>query len=168
MLGDELQGIKKGVLELADAIAVNKADGDGAMRAQVALGEVSAALRYLPSKGPRWKARAVAVSGLTGQGLDELWAIVEEHRAALEASGDLLALRAEQQRAWMWSLIGERLERAFRGSARVAPILAAMEADVVAGRITPPVAVDAALAGVHRSPGPAMNRDWDRAQLAGS
>src|SRR6185437_6505870 len=86
--GDELQGIKKGVIELADAIAVNKCDGDGAARARTALADVRAALRYLPRKRPSWKPRAVAVSGLTGQGLDELWAVVEEHRALLESSGE--------------------------------------------------------------------------------
>jgi len=151
--GDELQGIKKGVLELADAIAVNKADGDGAARARVALGDLRAALRYLPRKRPSWRPRAVAVSGLTGAGLDELWAIVEEHRAALEASGELAALRAEQQRAWMWTLVVDRLDRAFRGHPAVAAILPRVEADVVAGRMTPTAAADLLLheAGMGRS-----------------
>jgi LAO/AO transport system kinase len=144
--GDELQGIKKGVLELADAIAVNKADGDGAARARVALGDLKAALRYLPRKRPGWQTRALAVSGLTGQGLDALWAVVEEQRALFEASGELTALRAEQQRAWMWSLIRERLERAFRQSPAVASALDALEADVVAGRQAAPAAADALLA----------------------
>ncbi|MEJ7729597.1 MAG: methylmalonyl Co-A mutase-associated GTPase MeaB [Polyangiaceae bacterium] len=141
--GDELQGIKKGVLELADAIAVNKSDGEGAARARVALGDLRAALRYLPRRRPSWEVRAVAVSGLTGEGLDALWALVEEHRATLGASGELAAMRAEQQRDWMWSLIGERLERRFREDAGVQRLLAEKEADVVAGRITAPVAADA-------------------------
>jgi LAO/AO transport system kinase len=141
--GDELQGIKKGVLELADAIAVNKSDGDGAAAARVALGDLRAALRYLPRRRPSWEVRALAVSGRTGEGLDALWAIVEEHRATLEASGELGAMRAEQQRAWMWSLIGEQLELRFRAHPEVQRLLAEREADVVAGRITAPVAVDA-------------------------
>jgi LAO/AO transport system kinase len=141
--GDELQGIKKGVLELADAVAVNKSDGDGAARARVALGDLRAALRYLPRKRASWKVRSVAVSGLTGAGLGELWDIVEEHRLLLESSGELAALRAEQQRAWMWSLIHERLERAFRTHPSVAAALDATEADVVGGRVTAPWAASA-------------------------
>ncbi|TKD00928.1 methylmalonyl Co-A mutase-associated GTPase MeaB [Polyangium fumosum] len=140
--GDELQGIKKGVLELADAIGVNKCDGEGALRARTALHDLRAALRYLPRRRPSWKARALAVSGLTGEGLDALWDVVEEHRQALEASGELAAMRAEQQRSWMWSLITERLERWFRAHPEVERRLAGIEADVVAGRMTPPVAAD--------------------------
>jgi LAO/AO transport system kinase len=134
--GDELQGIKKGVFELADAIAVNKADGDGEARARIALGDLKAALRYVPRKRASWAVKAVAISALTGMGLSELWSAVEEHRAVLEASGELTALRAEQQRAWMWSLISERLERAFRENPAVAGLLARVEGDVLAGKIT--------------------------------
>jgi LAO/AO transport system kinase len=140
--GDELQGIKKGVLELADAIGVNKCDGDGAARAQNALGDLEAALRYLPRRRPSWKARALAISGQTGEGLDALWGVVEEHRLTLEASGELAAMRAEQQRSWMWSLIAERLERTFRSDPAVASRLARVESDVISGRTTPPVATD--------------------------
>jgi LAO/AO transport system kinase len=152
--GDELQGIKKGVIELADAIAVNKADGDGAARARVALGDLRAALHYLPRKRPAWEPRALAISGQTGEGLDELWGVVEEHRASLEASGELGAMRAEQQRAWMWALTLDRLERAFRADPDVAAEVAVVEADVVAGRMTPTVAADRLLAtwGIVRAP----------------
>jgi LAO/AO transport system kinase len=134
--GDELQGIKKGVLELADAIAVNKADGDGAARARLALADLRAALRYTPRKRPGWDVQALAVSGLTGEGLDALWTVVTEHRARLEASGELARLRGEQQRAWLWALVHERLERAFRTHPAVTAALADLEADVVAGRRT--------------------------------
>jgi LAO/AO transport system kinase len=144
--GDELQGIKKGVLELADAIAVNKSDGDGAGRARTALADIRAALRYLPRRRPSWEVRALAVSGLTGEGLDALWDVVEEHRRTLDASGELAAMRAEQQRSWMWSLVTERLERTFRTHPEVARRLATVEADVLAGRMTPPVATDALFA----------------------
>src|SRR6202000_2160148 len=100
---DELQGIKKGVLELADAIVVNKADGDNLARARTALGDLRAALRYLPRKPPSWRTRVIMASGQTGESIDELWTIVEEHHATLEASGELARLRSEQQRSWMWS-----------------------------------------------------------------
>jgi LAO/AO transport system kinase len=143
--GDELQGIKKGVLELADAIAVNKADGEGANRARIALGDLKAALRYLPRKRASWLPRAIAISGLTGAGLPELWAIVEEHRTALASTGELATLRSEQQRAWMWSLIIDRLERSFRMNPRVASRLPAVEADVIGGRMTPTAAAESLL-----------------------
>jgi LAO/AO transport system kinase len=143
--GDELQGIKKGVLELADAIAVNKSDGEGANRARTALGDLTAALRYLPRKRASWAPRALAISGLTGAGLEELWAVIEEHREALASTGELATLRSEQQLAWMWSLIVDRLERAFRTNPQVAARLPAVEADVVAGRTTPTAAAESLL-----------------------
>ena len=149
--GDELQGIKKGVLELADCIAVNKSDGDNALRARVALSDVRAALHYLPRRRASWVTRAVAVSGLSGEGLDELWATVEMHRAMLDETGQLQTVRAEQQRAWLWSLITERLELTFRADARVAKLLATLEADVMAGRTTAPLATDALFAAVAAS-----------------
>jgi LAO/AO transport system kinase len=140
--GDELQGIKKGVLELADAIAVNKADGEGAERAHAALADLRAALRYLPRKRPAWATRTLAISGLTGAGLDALWNVVEEHHAALSASGELATLRAAQQRSWMWSLITERLEDAFRAHPQVAAKLSSVEAEVRGGRVAPTAAAD--------------------------
>jgi LAO/AO transport system kinase len=150
--GDELQGIKKGILELADAIVVNKCDGDGAARVRTALGDLRAALRYLPRRRPDWQAHALAASGQTGEGLDDLWGLVEEQRRTLLASGQLAALRAEQQRAWLWSLITERLERSFRNHPAVAARLAQAEADVLAGRITPPTATDSLFRAFERTP----------------
>ena len=144
--GDELQGIKKGVFELADALAVNKADGDGAPRAKLALSDLKAALRYLPHRRASWEPRAVAISGLTGLGLDELWKVVEDHHALLAGNGELAALRADQQRIWMWSLIRERLETVFRTTPAVAALLARLEADVAAGTITSTAAADELLA----------------------
>jgi hypothetical protein len=85
----------------------------------------------------------MAISGQTGAGLDELWAAIEEHRAALETSGGLQKLRAEQGKAWMWALILERLERAFRADPRVAARLTSVEADVLAGKVTPTAGADA-------------------------
>lgn len=140
--GDELQGIKKGVLELADAIVVNKADGDNMARAQAALADLRAALRYVPRKRPIWATRVLSSSGTTGEGVETIWETIVEHRALLTSAGDLQRLRAEQQRTWMWSLIDERLEQAFRSRASVAAELATVEAEVVAGRMTPTAAAD--------------------------
>jgi LAO/AO transport system kinase len=144
--GDELQGIKKGVFELADALAVNKADGDGAARARIALSDLRSALRYLPRRRESWQPQALAISGLTGLGLDELWAAIEDHHAVLSTSGELATLRAEQQRTWMWSLIRERLELAFRSNPAVAAALQRLEAAVGAGTVTSTTAADELLA----------------------
>jgi len=144
--GDELQGIKKGVFELADALAVNKADGDGAARARVALGDLRSALRYLPRRRASWQPQALAISGQTGAGLDELWAVVEDHRRVLAGSGELTRLRAEQQRTWMWSLIRERLEAQFRRHPAVVAALPGLEAAVQAGSMPSTAAADALLA----------------------
>ncbi len=121
---------------------MNKCDGEGAARARTSLGDLRAALRYLPRKRPIWQPRALAISGQTGEGLDALWEIIEEHRSTLEASGELAAMRAEQQRSWLWSLIAERLERTFRADPEVAARLAGAEADVLSGKKTPPMVTD--------------------------
>ncbi len=140
--GDELQGIKKGILELADIIAVNKSDGDNAARARVALGDLRAALRYLPQRRKSWSVQALAISAQTGAGIDELWATIEEHRNALESSHELDTLRAEQRLSWLRTLVGERLERGFRSDAAVGARLPQIEADVFAGKLHPPTAAE--------------------------
>jgi LAO/AO transport system kinase len=138
--GDELQGIKKGILELADVIAVNKADGDNVDRARLALADLKAALRYLPVRTPELKTQVLSVSGLTGGGLDDLWKTVEAHREALEKSGALQAQRSTQQLAWMWSLIVEGLEHDFRANPAIAAVLAETERQVVSGALSPSLA----------------------------
>jgi len=106
--GDELQGIKKGILELADLIAVNKADDAGA-KAKAAAAEYKAALHILAPASPTWTPPVLTISGLTSQGLDELWIKVLEHRKRLEATGELSAKRRAQDTKWMWALVHERL-----------------------------------------------------------
>ena len=106
--GDELQGIKKGILELADLIAVNKAD-DAGVKAKAAAAEYKAALHILAPASPTWTPPVLTISGLTGQGLDELWIKVLEHRKRLEATGELSAKRRAQDTKWMWALVHERL-----------------------------------------------------------
>ncbi len=151
--GDELQGIKKGVFELADALVVNKADGDGERRAKLALSDLRSALRYLPRKRQSWQPRALAVSGLTGLGLGELWSSIEEHRALLSSTRELAELRAAQQRTWMWALIRERLEDAFRKHPAVASALPGFERAVEAGTTTSSAAADALLDAFTRPEG---------------
>ncbi|MXQ12850.1 methylmalonyl Co-A mutase-associated GTPase MeaB [Microvirga makkahensis] len=106
--GDELQGIKKGIVELADLIAVNKADDAGA-KAKAAAAEYKAALHILAPASSSWTPPVLTISGLTGLGLDELWSKVLDHRNRLEATGELAAKRRAQDTKWMWALVHERL-----------------------------------------------------------
>lgn len=135
--GDDLQGIKKGLLEMVDVVAINKADGDGIARAREAASELSGALRFQRPRHRGWRARATPVSAVTGDGLDGLWETIEAHREALTASGDLDRERAEQRARWMWSLIEERLIGAVRDRVAADAVLVALEADVVAGKVWP-------------------------------
>lgn len=112
--GDELQGIKKGILEVGDILAVNKADGSRVNLARAAARDHSAAMRYIRPRNSEWTPKILTVSAETGAGVDELWSAIDEHRTMLKSSGTLEEQRAEQSTRWMWSLIEERLSRAFR------------------------------------------------------
>ncbi|MBX3183495.1 MAG: methylmalonyl Co-A mutase-associated GTPase MeaB [Polyangiaceae bacterium] len=134
--GDELQGIKKGVLELADVIAVNKADGDNAQRAASAARDYRAALRIIQPRAPSWRPPVLTVSGLTGSGLTELWSTLEQHRQVLEGAGELAARRAEQSLRWLWSMIDDRVRRALRANPQVRALTTTLEREVREGRVT--------------------------------
>ncbi len=139
--GDELQGIKKGVIEIADLIVVNKADGDNVKRAQQAVGEYRAALHILTPAHPAWRPRALAVSALKETGLDELWATIEEYFATMRAEGALDDKRRAQQVGWMWSLLEDRLRIAVARHPALRSRLPELEAAVRAGEMTPSLAV---------------------------
>jgi LAO/AO transport system kinase len=138
--GDELQGIKKGVLELADALVVTKADGEQAAAAERARAQHEQALSLLRPTSAHWRARVLAASALTGQGIDAIWQTVCDHRQALEASGEREARRRDQARAWMWSLVEEGLHQAFRAHQGVAARIPEAERDVEDLRTTPSAA----------------------------
>jgi len=140
--GDELQGIKKGVLELADMIAVNKADGDNEARAGEAVRDYSAALRLIRPASPDWTPPVMSCSGLTGEGLSELWERVEDHRRALTASGGWDEQRRAQQLSWMWSTVEDRLVAAMRVDPAVHEVLAEAERSVLDGETTPAAAAE--------------------------
>src|SRR4029077_1211423 len=106
--GDELQGIKKGLVELADMIAVNKADGDNLKRATTAAAEYRAALHILNPRSPNWAPPVLTYSALTGNGVAELWGQVLLHRDRMTKTGELAQRRREQQVKWMWSMLEER------------------------------------------------------------
>jgi LAO/AO transport system kinase len=134
--GDELQGIKKGILELADLIAVNKADDAGA-RAKAAAAEYKAALHILAPASPTWTPPVVTVSGLTGQGLDELWTKVLDHRKRLEATGELAAKRRAQDTKWMWALVHERLHERLTHDPALRQRVPEIERAIADGRLSP-------------------------------
>jgi LAO/AO transport system kinase len=140
--GDELQGIKRGLLELADITAVNKADGDQVERANRAAMEYRTALHILAAGIPHWSPVVLTVSARDNTGLDELWTKIEERHAALKASGTLDARRKDQAVAWMREIFEQRLLAAFKGGRRVNRLWSKMEEKVRAGEITPAAAVD--------------------------
>ena len=138
--GDELQGIKRGVVELADMIAINKADGDNATRAERARRDYAAALGLLRPRHGSWTPPVVTCSALQDRGLDELWQRVLEHRERLGDSGELQRQRVEQQLQWMWSIIDDELQGALRSHPEVQRQLPELERAVREGRATPAAA----------------------------
>ncbi len=140
--GDELQALKKGVVELADMIVVNKADGDNLPRAKLAAAEYSAALHILSPHSPNWSPPVVTSSALKGDGVEKLWAHVLDHQKKLTASGELEARRGEQQVKWMWTMLEERLFEPLRSDRAVKAALPRIEAEVAAGRLAPANAVE--------------------------
>jgi LAO/AO transport system kinase len=140
--GDELQGIKKGLVELADMIAVNKADGDNIARAKAAAAEYRAALHILTPRSPNWAPPVVTYSALTGDGIEQLWEKVLEHKTKLTGTGEIAAWRREQQVKWMWSIFDDRLRDRLRSDRTLKARLPQLEAAVSSGRLSPAVAAD--------------------------
>ncbi len=143
--GDELQGIKKGVLELADSLVVNKADSTQLEAAERCAGEYARALGLLRAQSPNWAPRVLMVSSLQGTGIDAVWETIMEHTAALESSGERQALRKEQARQWMWSLVEEGLRSAFRAHPDVSSRIDPLERAVQNLEISPAAAAKALL-----------------------
>ena len=140
--GDDLQGIKKGVLELADLIAINKADGDNRERAERAAADYRAAMHLLRPTSPTWTPPVLLCSGLANEGLDELWQQILVHRARLSATGELDAKRRDQQVRWMWSMLDDRLRDDLRARPEVVAALHETEERVRSGSTTATAAVE--------------------------
>ncbi|MFC7051607.1 methylmalonyl Co-A mutase-associated GTPase MeaB [Hansschlegelia quercus] len=140
--GDELQGIKKGVIEVADIIAVNKADGDGATRAKDAAADYSAALRILSGAGGAWIPEVLTISGREDMRLDVLWDRVVACRDARERAGELKTRREKQQVRWMWTMVEARFRERLAEDPRLAARVPALERDVASGELAPTVAAD--------------------------
>src|SRR5215211_925715 len=144
--GDELQGIKRGIIELADLILINKADGELRDHALRAAAEYANAMRLIRPAHTEWQVAVRAVSALNGDGIDAVWDDVGRFRAALEASGTWALQRTEQARAALWKEIGDGLVERFRAAPGVAARLAAVEREVTAGARTPAAAARLLLA----------------------
>ncbi len=128
--GDQLQGIKRGILELADVIAITKADGDNEQAARVAARELSIAMKLITSDNSKRRAPVLTCSSYTGAGLDEVWDTVTKHRTELEESGTLAARRLDQQRDWLWNMVRDELMEALRTSPEVRATAERVEAQL--------------------------------------
>ena len=140
--GDELQGIKKGVLEMADLIAVNKADGDNVPAARTAVRDYSSALRLTHPTSPTWNPPVMTCSGQNGDGLEDLWGSIVDHRSVMTATGEWDDRRRAQRLAWMWSMVEDRLLDSLRADPAVLGLLMAAEAEVLDGLTTPSAAAE--------------------------
>jgi LAO/AO transport system kinase len=140
--GDELQGLKKGVVEIADMIAINKADGDNLKRAKAAAAEYRAALHILTPRSLAWSPPVVTYSALTGNGIAALWDTVLDHRTRMRAAGELDARRRAQQVKWMWAMLEQRVFARLKSDPALKAKLPRIEAAVAEGRMTPALAVD--------------------------
>lgn len=151
--GDQLQGIKKGVLEIADVIAVNKADGDHLADARVAVRELSSALRlvYSGASASGWVPRAVTCSGLTGDGVDAVWALIGEHRESLGTDG-LARKRAAQQWALVEATVRDEVLERLRRSPSVAAAMDGARSRVLSGDLPAAAAADLILAALDGRP----------------
>jgi LAO/AO transport system kinase len=138
--GDELQGIKRGVVELADIVVVNKADGELASAAKHVAADYGSALHLVRPRTPGWTPRVLLVSAIEGRGVDELWNVINEFRTTLDQSGALARRRADQAREWMWSEVSESLLDELRRDAQVAALAERLERDVAEGSVSPTAA----------------------------
>ena len=134
--GDELQGIKRGVMELVDLVAVNKADGANSMAAERARAQAQNALHYFPESGSKWTPRALSCSALTGAGIRELWECVLEYTGITRKNGWFARARCDQQKRWMREMIEQALRQRFEANPAVRHSMQALEEDVAEGRTT--------------------------------
>ncbi|MCL2716386.1 MAG: methylmalonyl Co-A mutase-associated GTPase MeaB [Alphaproteobacteria bacterium] len=147
--GDELQGIKKGLVELADMIAINKADGDNLSRARITAADYRSALRILAPRSEHWQPPVVTYSALTGAGIPDLWQQILEHRRITQESGELAARRRFQQVKWMWSMLESRMLARLHNDASIRSQVKEIEAVVASGDVTPALAVEDILKLLH-------------------
>ena len=146
--GDQLQGLKKGIVELADIIVVGKADGDLARPARQTQSEYEGALGLLAKDAAKWSPPVLLASAIEGTGIDAVWETIGEFCATHSGPDGLAAKRAAQAKTWMWRAIEERLIAQVRGDARSRKLIAFLEKQVVSGDKSPSAAADEILAHV--------------------
>jgi LAO/AO transport system kinase len=134
--GDELQGIKKGIIEMADAVLINKADGDNRQRAEQTRADQDAALHYAQPATPGWKTEVSLCSAQTGEGVPEVWQLIEKFYTELEPKGVIAKRREQQAGEWLSDLIREELQRRFYQDARVQAKLPGLQESVLRGEVT--------------------------------
>jgi LAO/AO transport system kinase len=144
--GDELQGIKKGVLEVADAIVINKADGDNLLRAEIAQKEYQTALNMLMPNSSNWSPPVLTCSAVEGKGIDKIWETILDHRDKLTISGEMAEKRKNQALDWMAFLLDEGLRQWFYTSPHVREALPTLRRNVEEQKISPTAAADSLLA----------------------
>ncbi|MER5638808.1 methylmalonyl Co-A mutase-associated GTPase MeaB [Kitasatospora sp. NPDC002227] len=151
--GDQLQGIKKGVLELADLVAVNKADGPFELDAKKAARELAGALRLLQPPEAAWTPPVLTCSGLSGTGLDDLWDRLQAHRQLLDATGALAEKRRSQQVDWLWAMVHDQLLARLHGDPAVRELAPGLEQQVREGTLTAALAAEQILESFYRDRG---------------
>lgn len=151
--GDELQGIKRGVIELADIVLVNKADGALKQQAVQTCADYRSALHLAPRRAGGWRTKVEFCSSLKGEGVAEAWQLIRRHRESLEASGALAAKREAQARAWMWSEVKETLVGELKENPEVARLADALEAKVGKGELPPGLAAQRLLSAFAKARG---------------
>jgi len=144
--GDDLQGIKKGIVEIADMIVINKADGDNVARATRSAAEYQGALNLLTPVSPSWSPPVLTMSARENKGLDVLWQKIEEHKRIMTATGAFLARRQTQSVTWMHDMLADRLMDEVRSRAHIVERMGQLEAEVRLGRLTPAMAVETVMA----------------------
>ena len=148
--GDDLQGIKKGIIELADSILVNKADGDNKMKAMMARADYDQILHYLRPATEGWKTRAYTCSSITGEGIPEMWSVIKDFRENVTASGIFSKRRKEQTIEWVRAMTAEYLQNRISQNAELTKCREDIERKVIAGAITPTVAAKAVIGSMER------------------
>jgi|TARA_B110000879_G_scaffold103803_1_gene140117 LAO/AO transport system kinase len=138
--GDELQGIKRGIMELADLIVVNKADGEQANSANQTMSDYRSALHFMKSRFANWQPSVMACSSLNNQGVDQVWQQVEAFRSVLTETGELEKSRARQARSWMWSETAEALIADLKNHPQVKLLVPQLEQAVTEGKLPATVA----------------------------
>ncbi|XP_074132312.1 methylmalonic aciduria type A protein, mitochondrial isoform X2 [Sminthopsis crassicaudata] len=140
--GDELQGIKRGIIEMADLVAITKSDGDLVVPARRIQAEYVSALKLLRKRSKVWKPKVVRISAKTGEGITEMWDKMKEFRDLRLASHELIARRQQQQKVWMWNLIQESVLERFRNCSAVKDQIPLLEEKVANGDLSPGLAAD--------------------------